>query len=111
MNAVGFLEDLCLGNIISDVAHDGVKVIQITAAAAAGSSSSSGGPGDGNDVTRYVTKFVPPPPPPHAPPPPCRTCMYGVLETFFFLLLGSLTDIICLPNVLCTAGRTQTIIK
>lgn len=30
VNAVGFLEDLCLGNIISDVAHDGIKAVQIT---------------------------------------------------------------------------------
>ncbi|CAM9346947.1 unnamed protein product, partial [Ectocarpus sp. 8 AP-2014] len=41
VNAVGFLEDLCLGNILSDVAHDGLRGAKVAPAASASSSSSS----------------------------------------------------------------------
>ncbi|CAN0366017.1 unnamed protein product [Ectocarpus fasciculatus] len=39
VNAVGFLEDLCLGNILSDVAHDGLRGAKVANPAASGSSS------------------------------------------------------------------------
>ena len=35
MNAVGFLEDLCLGNISTDVAHDGLRVLDMPATSSA----------------------------------------------------------------------------
>ncbi|CAM9771091.1 unnamed protein product, partial [Ectocarpus sp. 12 AP-2014] len=40
VNAVGFLEDLCLGNILSDVAHDGLRGAKVSPAASGDSSSS-----------------------------------------------------------------------
>ncbi|CBJ32111.1 conserved unknown protein [Ectocarpus siliculosus] len=41
VNAVGFLEDLCLGNILSDVAHDGLRGAKVSPAASGSSGSSS----------------------------------------------------------------------
>jgi len=35
VNAVGFLEDLCLGNVETDVPHDGLKAVQMPAVASA----------------------------------------------------------------------------
>ncbi|CAM9795889.1 unnamed protein product, partial [Ectocarpus sp. 12 AP-2014] len=40
VNAVGFLEDLCLGNILSDVEHDGLRGAKFSPAASGGSSNS-----------------------------------------------------------------------
>ncbi|CAM9386504.1 unnamed protein product [Scytosiphon promiscuus] len=40
VNAIGFLEDLCLGNIVTDVPHDGVRAIKISGAVPGGDDTS-----------------------------------------------------------------------
>lgn len=53
VNAIGFLEDLCLGNIVTDVPHDGVRAIEIPTAGQSSSSRSEVVSDDDAGSTRY----------------------------------------------------------